>query len=200
MFGNFTDKILNTFDALTGKGFLTEEDVSNALREIRVAMLEADVPLAIAKDFVENIKEKAVGEKILKSIKPGDMVVKIVRDSLADLLGKNLPSEVFDLSFKGIPSVFLMVGLQGSGKTTTAGKLSYLLKTTKKKVLLSSLDIYRPAAIEQLNQLAKSIETDFMENSPDKKIETLIEETFSKAKKMSHDVIIFDTAGRTSVD
>ncbi|MDC3024515.1 signal recognition particle protein [Alphaproteobacteria bacterium] len=200
MFGNFTDKILNTFDALTGKGFLTEEDVSNALREIRVAMLEADVPLAVAKDFVENIKEKAVGEKILKSIKPGDMVVKIVRDSLADLLGKNLPSEVFDLSFKGIPSVFLMVGLQGSGKTTTAGKLSYLLKTTKKKVLLSSLDIYRPAAIEQLNQLAKSIETDFMENSADKKIETLIEETFSKAKKMSHDVIIFDTAGRTSVD
>ena len=97
-------------------------------------MLEADVPLAVAKDFVEKIKEKAVGEKILKSIKPGDMVVKIVRDSLADLLGKNLPSESFDLSYKSAPSVFLLVGLQGSGKTTTAGKLSLLLKNDKKKV------------------------------------------------------------------
>ena len=133
MFGNFTDRILNTFDALTGKGLLTEEDVTKALREIRVAMLEADVPLAVAKDFVEKIKEKAVGEKILKSIKPGDMVVKIVRDSLAELLGKNLPSEAFDLSYKSSPSVFLLVGLQGSGKTTTAGKLSLLLKNDKKK-------------------------------------------------------------------
>ena len=200
MFGNFTDRILNTFDALTGKGLLTEEDVSKALREIRVAMLEADVPLVVAKDFVENIKEKAIGEKILKSIKPGDMVVKIVRDSLADLLGKNLSPKVFDLSFKGSPSVFLMLGLQGSGKTTTAGKLAYLLKSSKKRILLSSLDIYRPAAIEQLNQLAKSIEIDFMENSPDNEIKTLVEATFLKAKKMSHDVIIFDTAGRTSVD
>ena len=100
MFGNFTDRILNTFDSLTGKGLLTDDDVSKALREIRVAMLEADVPLTVAKEFVENIKEKAVGEKILKSIKPGDMVVKIVRDSLADLLGKNLPPELFNLSFK----------------------------------------------------------------------------------------------------
>ena len=111
---------------------MTEEDVTKALREIRVAMLEADVPLAVAKEFVEKIKEKAVGEKILKSIKPGDMVVKIVRDSLAELLGKNLPSEAFNLSYKSSPSVFLLVGLQGSGKTTTAGKLSLLLKMKKK--------------------------------------------------------------------
>ncbi len=200
MFGNFTDRILNTFDALTGKGLLTEEDVTKALREIRVAMLEADVPLAVAKDFVEKIKEKAVGEKILKSIKPGDMVVKIVRDSLAELLGKNLPSESFDLSYKSAPSVFLLVGLQGSGKTTTAGKLSLLLKNDKKKVLLSSLDIYRPAAIEQLNQLAKSIEIDYMENNPNDEIANLVKNSFSKAKQMSHDIIIFDTAGRTTVD
>ena len=200
MFGNFTDKILNTFDALTGKGLLTEEDVSKALREIRVAMLEADVPLTVAKDFVQKIKEEAVGEKVLKSIKPGDMVVKIVRDSLVDLLGKNLSSDVFDLSFKSSPSVFLLLGLQGSGKTTTAGKLSFLLQNDKKRVLLSSLDIYRPAAIEQLNQLAKSIEVDYMENSSNEQIEVLIKNTFSKAKKMSHDVIIFDTAGRTTVD
>ena len=200
MFGNFTDKILNTFDALTGKGLLTEEDVSRALREIRVAMLEADVPLAVAKDFVQKIKEEAVGEKVLKSIKPGDMVVKIVRDSLVDLLGKNLSSDVFDLSFKSSPSVFLLLGLQGSGKTTTAGKLSFLLQNDKKRVLLSSLDIYRPAAIEQLNQLAKSIEVDYMENSSNEEIDVLIKNTFSKAKKMAHDVIIFDTAGRTTVD
>ena len=200
MFGNFTDKILNTFDALTGKGLLTEEDVSKALREIRIAMLEADVPLTVAKDFVQKIKEEAVGEKVLKSIKPGDMVVKIVRDSLVDLLGKNLSSDVFDLSFKSSPSVFLLLGLQGSGKTTTAGKLSFLLQNDKKRVLLSSLDIYRPAAIEQLNQLAKSIEIDYMENSSNEEIEILIKNTFSKAKKMAHDVIIFDTAGRTTVD
>ena len=200
MFGNFTDKILNTFDALTGKGLLTEEDVSKALREIRIAMLEADVPLTVAKDFVQKIKEEAVGEKVLKSIKPGDMVVKIVRDSLVDLLGKNLSSDVFDLSFKSSPNVFLLLGLQGSGKTTTAGKLSFLLQNDKKRVLLSSLDIYRPAAIEQLNQLAKSIEVDYMENSSNEEIEVLIKNTFSKAKKMAHDVIIFDTAGRTTVD
>ena len=200
MFGNFTDRILNTFDSLTGKGLLTEDDVSKALREIRVAMLEADVPLTVAKEFVENIKEKAVGEKILKSIKPGDMVVKIVRDSLADLLGKNLPPELFNLSFKGAPSVFLLLGLQGSGKTTTAGKLSLLLKNDKKRVLLSSLDIYRPAAIEQLNQIAKSVEIDFMENNPGEAIEILVKNSFSKAKQMSHDVIIFDTAGRTTLN
>ncbi|MEC8100181.1 MAG: signal recognition particle protein [Pseudomonadota bacterium] len=200
MFGNFTDRILTTFDSLTGKGLLTEDDVSKALREIRVAMLEADVPLKIAKDFVEGIKKKAVGEKILKSIKPGDMVVKIVRDNLAELLGKNLDKELFNLSFKGYPGVLLLLGLQGSGKTTTAGKLSFLLKQEKKKVLLSSLDIYRPAAIEQLNQIAKSVNIDFMNNNPNESLKKLINETFLKAKKHSHDIIIFDTAGRTTLD
>ena len=200
MFENFTDRILNTFDYLTGKGLLTDEDVSKALREIRVAMLEADVPLAVAKEFVENIRKKAVGEKILKSIKPGDMVIKIVRDSLAELLGKNLAPELFNLSFKGSPSVFLLLGLQGSGKTTTAGKLSLRLKNDKKKVLLSSLDIYRPAAIEQLNQLAKSVEIDYMENDSNESIEALVKNSFLKAKQLSHDVIIFDTAGRTTLD
>ncbi len=200
MFGNFTDRILNTFDSLTGKGLLNEEDVSKALREIRIAMLEADVPLDIAKDFVENIKDKAVGEKILKSIKPGDMVVKIVRDSLADLLGKNLPADTFSLSFRGAPCTFLLIGLQGSGKTTTAGKLSFMLKNDKKRVLLSSLDIYRPAAIDQLNQIARSVEIDYMDNDASDSISTLIDNSFKKAKQMSHDVVIFDTAGRTTLD
>ena len=189
----------NTFESLTSKGLLSEDDVNNALREIRVAMLEADVPLSVAKDFVNGIKQKAVGEKILKSIKPGDMVIKIVRDSLADLLGKNLSPEKFNLSLKGSPSILLLLGLQGSGKTTTAGKLSMLLKRDK-KVLLSSLDIYRPAAIEQLNQIAKSLNVDFMENNPAESIQTLIKNSLSTAKQMSHDVVIFDTAGRTTLD
>ena len=200
MFGNFTDRILDTFESLTSKGLLSEDDVNNALREIRVAMLEADVPLSVAKDFVDGIKQKAVGEKILKSIKPGDMVIKIVRDSLADLLGRNLSPEKFNLSLNGFPSIFLLLGLQGSGKTTTAGKLSMLLKRDKKKVLLSSLDIYRPAAIEQLNQIAKSLSVDFMENNPAENIQTLIKNSLSTAKQMSHDVVIFDTAGRTTLD
>ena len=144
--------------------------------------------------------KKAVGEKILKSIKPGDMVVKIVRDSLADLLGKNLPANRFNLSFSGSLSTFLLIGLQGSGKTTTAGKLSLLTKNDKKKVLLSSLDIYRPAAIDQLNQIAKSIDIDYMDNKTTDSISKLINNSFEKAKQMSHDVIIFDTAGRTTLD
>jgi len=133
MFNNFTDRILSTFADLTGKGVLSEVDVDKALREIRVAMLEADVPLSISKDFVNDIKKQAVGEKLLKSIKPGDLVVKIVRDNLVKLLGQDLPEEDFELNIKKTPACILMVGLQGSGKTTTAAKIANLLKDKKKK-------------------------------------------------------------------
>ncbi len=200
MFNNFTDRILNTFDDLTGRGVLTQNDVDRALREIRVAMLEADVPLTTAKEFVESIRQKAVGEKLLKSIKPGDLVVKIVRDNLVELLGKGLPPEEFDLNVKKSPATILMVGLQGSGKTTTAAKLAYLLKNQSKKVLLSSLDIYRPAAIEQLEQLSNSIDVDVMPNDTKKTIGELIINTIKQAKDKYYDIIIFDTAGRTSID
>ena len=200
MFNNFTDRILSTFADLTGKGVLSEADVDKALREIRVAMLEADVPLSISKDFVNNIKKQAVGEKLLKSIKPGDLVVKIVRDNLVKLLGQDLPEEHFELNIKKNPACILMVGLQGSGKTTTAAKIANLLKGKKKKVLLSSLDIYRPAAIEQLEQLAQNIDVESMNNSSKSSIEVLINNTLSHAKNDCHDVIIFDTAGRTSID
>ncbi|MDA9558473.1 signal recognition particle protein [Alphaproteobacteria bacterium] len=200
MFNNLSDRILKTFDGLLGKGVLTEDDVNIAMREIRVALLEADVPLKIAKDFVETIKKEAVGEKLLKSIKPGDLVVKIVHESLIKLLSCNLEESDFELAIKKVPSVILMVGLQGSGKTTTAAKLANLLKQKKKKVMVSSLDISRPAAIEQLNKLANTINVDFMENSANEKIDKLIKNTFEEAKKNVSDVIIFDTSGRTNVD
>ena len=170
------------------------------MREIRVALLEAYVPLNIAKNFVETVKNKAVGEKLLKSVKPGDLVVKIVHDTLVELLSFNLKANDFDLILNKSPSIVLMVGLQGSGKTTTAAKLANLLKNKKKKVLLSSLDISRPAAIEQLIQLSKNIAVDSMENSSEEKIANLIQNTFNEAKKLSTDVIIFDTAGRTNID
>jgi signal recognition particle subunit SRP54 len=200
MFNNLSDRILKTFDGLLGKGVLTEDDVNNAMREIRVALLEADVPLKIAKDFVETIKTEAVGEKLLKSIKPGDLVVKIVHESLIKLLSCNLEESDFELAIKKVPTVILMVGLQGSGKTTTAAKLANLLKNKKKKVMVSSLDISRPAAIEQLNKLANTIQVDFMQNSSENKISELIKNTFEEAKKNVCDVIIFDTSGRTNID
>ena len=182
MFSNFSDRVLKTFDGLLSRGVLTENDVNSAMREIRVALLEADVPLNIAKDFVEKVKKKAVGEKLLKSVKPGDLVVKIVHDTLIELLSFNLKDEDFELLLNKSPSIILMVGLQGSGKTTTAAKLANLIKSKKKKVLLSSLDISRPAAIEQLNQLSQGISVDYMDNDPNKKVSELIEKTTEQAK------------------
>ena len=201
MFSNLSDRILNTFDGLLGKGILTEDDVNIAMRDVRVALLEADVPLSLAKDFVDNVKKKAIGEKLLRSVKPGDLVVKIVHDCLVELLSHNLIDNDHHLNIKKSPSVLLMVGLQGSGKTTTTAKLAHLLKSKeKKKVLLSSLDLSRPAAIEQLIQLSRSISVNCMENNPTNTHEQLIKNTFEQAKKGLYDVIIFDTSGRTNVD
>ena len=200
MFNNFSDRVLKTFDGILSRGVLTESDVNTAMREIRVALLEADVPLDLAKEFVENVKKKAIGEKLLKSIKPGDLVVKIVHDTLVELLSANLEDNDFNLLLKNSPSIILMVGLQGSGKTTTAAKIANLLKNQKKKVLLSSLDVSRPAAIEQLIQLSKSISVDCMNNDSKNSINKLIDNTMREAKALSSDVIIFDTAGRTNID
>ena len=188
MFNNLSDRILKTFDGLLGKGVLTEDDVSRAMREIRVALLEADVPLNIAKDFVEKIKEKAVGEKLLKSIKPGDLVVKIVHENLVKLLSCDLAEDKFTLSLNKNPAIILMVGLQGSGKTTTAAKIANLLQNKKNKVLLSSLDTSRPAAIEQLQQLAGSISVNSMNNSANDQIRNLIKNTLEEGKKSSSDI------------
>ncbi|MBF91590.1 MAG: signal recognition particle protein, partial [Rickettsiales bacterium] len=147
MFENLTDKISGIFDKLKGKGVIDEKSLSEALREIRVALLEADVSLEVAKDFIEKVKVKSLGKEVFKSVTPSQMIIKIVNDELTDLLG----SKNTEINLKAKPPVLmLMVGLQGSGKTTTTAKLgSWLIKNKNKKVLMASLDIYRPAAQEQ---------------------------------------------------
>ena len=155
MFEALSDKLTSVFNKITSRGVLSEEDVNAALREIRVALLEADVALPVVKDFIAHVKEQALGEKVVRSIQPGQMVIKIVHDELVKVLGE----ETAELNLNAVPPVcVLMVGLQGSGKTTSAAKLALRLKNkNKKKVLLVSLDIYRPAAQEQLAQLAAKI-------------------------------------------
>ena len=158
MFENLTDKLSQAFSKITSRGVLNEKDIDDAMREIRVALLEADVSLSVVKDFISKVKTEALGEKVAKSVKPGQMVVKIVHDELVKLLG----AETTELNFNA-PSLvcMLLVGLQGSGKTTTAAKIAKRLKKNK-RVLLASLDVYRPAAQEQLAQLGKQIEVDVL--------------------------------------
>ena len=154
MFENLTEKITGIFDKLKGKGIIDETSLNEALREIRIALLESDVSIQVAKDFIEKVRTKALGKEIVKSVSPSQMVVKIVNDELTDLLG----SESYEVNLKSKPpAIILMVGLQGSGKTTTSAKLAkWIEKNKSKKVLMASLDIYRPAAQEQLLTLGEN--------------------------------------------
>ena len=187
----------NIFDKLRGKGVLTEKDVTEALREIRIALLEADVALCVVKDFIAAIKEKAVGEAVLKSITPGQMVIKIVNDQLVETLSH----EEKEINLKASPPVIiLMVGLQGSGKTTMSGKLAYLLKKQHKKVLMASLDIYRPAAQKQLELIGEQIQTATLEIIQNQLPLAITQRALEKAKKEGYDVLILDTAGRLHID
>ena len=158
MFDGLQSKLSDIFDGLKKRGALKEADVDAALREIRVALLEADVALPVVKDFIDGVREKAVGQDVLRSVSPGQQVVKVVHDHLVTMLGGEMPD---GLRIDGTPPVaFVMVGLQGSGKTTTSAKIALRLKNRdKKKVLLASLDVYRPAAQQQLQQLGQQIET-----------------------------------------
>ena len=157
MFDTLAEKLGGVFDRLARRGALSEANVDEAMREIRVALLEADVALPVVKDFIAKVREQAVGQAVIKSVTPSQMVVKIVNDALVEMLG----GENAALDLAAVPPVpVLMVGLQGSGKTTTSAKLALRLKKEKKKVLLASLDIYRPAAQEQLAQLGKQIDVD----------------------------------------
>ena len=196
MFEALTDKLNSAFSKITSRGVLNEKDIDDAMREIRIALLEADVSLPVVKDFISKVKEEALGEKVIKSIKPGQMVIKIVHDELVKLLGE----EHKELNFNAVPPVcILMVGLQGSGKTTTTAKLAGKLKA-KRKILLASLDIYRPAAQEQLEQLAKQIGVASLPIVKGEKPEAITKRAITEGKKGGFDIIILDTAGRLHID
>ncbi len=197
MFESLSTKLGNVFGKLRGKGTLSENDVMAVSREIRIALLEADVALPVVKDFISGIKDKATGQNVIKGVNPGQQVIKIVHDSLVEMLG----SEAQELKFSSPPSVYLMVGLQGSGKTTSTAKISKMLgEKHKKKVLMASLDIYRPAAQEQLKQLGEQTGVATLEIIKDQKPLDIAKRALDEARKGGFDVVMLDTAGRLSID
>ena len=200
MFDALTDRLGSIFDTLTGRGALSEKDVDTALREIRVALLEADVALPVVKSVIKQIRERAVGEDVIRAVAPGQQVIKIVHDALVELLGGE--GEPEGLYLEGEPPIaILMAGLQGSGKTTTAAKLARRITAQdKKKVLLASLDTRRPAAMEQLQQLAAQIDVAFLPIVPGQKAVDIAKRAMSAGRLQGFDVVILDTAGRTSID
>jgi signal recognition particle subunit SRP54 len=198
MFDNLTDRLAKVVKDLRGQGRLTEANIQDALREVRVALLEADVALPVVRDFIAKVKEKAMGQEVLQSLTPGQMLIGIVHKELAALMGEQ--AVPLDLAAQP-PAVILMAGLQGAGKTTTCGKLVRLLRERgKKKVLLVSTDVYRPAAIDQLQTVAGQAEADFFPSSPDQKPVDIALAALEYAKKHFHDVLIVDTAGRLHID
>jgi signal recognition particle subunit SRP54 len=198
MFSRLSGSLSAVFDKLSRKGMLTEGDVDAAMREVRVALLEADVALPVVRRFVEDVKAKAVGEKIVRSVSPGQMVVKLVKDALTDALG----GENAELDLKcAPPAVILMAGVQGSGKTTSSAKLALRLRRAmNKRVLLASLDVYRPAAQKQLQLLAERIEADCLPVVEGQTPEDIAKRALASAKAGGYDVLILDTAGRLHLD
>ena len=197
-FESLSDKLSLIFKKLKGQARLTESNMEDMLKEIRVALLEADVNYKIVKEFTNNIREKAIGQEVLLKLNPGQMLVKIVHDELVDLLGSD-DSELHYQPHK--PTVIMMVGLQGSGKTTTTGKLAYLMKNKlKKKVLLAAGDVYRPAAIEQLETLSKSVGVDLVNMGTKANPVNIAKAAKEKAFNEHYDVLIIDTAGRLAID
>ncbi|MFM8441705.1 MAG: signal recognition particle protein, partial [Acidobacteriota bacterium] len=198
MFESLSDKLKRTLKNLRGQGKLTSEHVDTALREIRMALLEADVNYKVAKDFVEAVRQKAEGQEVWQDLKPHEQVVKIVYDELVVLMGGSSSTLVFS---KQTPSVVLMVGLQGSGKTTSSGKISRWLKQNQdRSPLLVSVDVYRPAAREQLKVVAEAVGTPIFEDSSTNDPLTLVRKAMRQAQDKGHDTLIIDTAGRLHVD
>jgi signal recognition particle subunit SRP54 len=202
MFDSLGNRLNDVFDRLRKRGALAEGDVEAALREIRIALLEADVALPVVKDFVNGVREKAVGQEVLRSVTPAQMVVKIVHDHLVEVLGGNADPRESALNLNAVPPVpVLMVGLQGSGKTTTAGKLALRLKNRdKKKVLLASLDVQRPAAQEQLAVIGRQVGVDSLPIVPGEKPIAITRRALEKGRLEGYDVVILDTAGRLPVN
>ena len=198
MFENLQDRLGSILNGLTGRGALSEKDVAQAMREIRRALLEADVALEVVRDFTEKVREKAIGAQVVKSIKPGQMVVKIVHDELVEMLGSE--GVGIDLN-AAAPVVIMMVGLQGSGKTTTSAKIAKRLETRdRKKVLMASLDTRRPAAQEQLKQLGEQASVDTLPVIAGQSPTDIAKRAVQAARLGGHDVVILDTAGRTHID
>ncbi len=197
MFENLSDRLERSFQILRGQGKITEINVAETLKDVRRALLDADVNYKIAKQFTEDVKEKAMGADVLKAVKPKEMMVKIVHDELTRLMG----GENADINIKGSPAVILMSGLQGSGKTTFSGKLAKMLKTKRgKNPLLVACDVYRPAAIEQLKVLGASIEVPVFSEPDNTNPVSIAQNAISFAKKNGHDLVIIDTAGRLAID
>ena len=198
MFENLTKKISNIFDKIKGSGVIDDSSLQNVMREIRIALLESDVSLSVAKDFIENVKSKAIGQQVIKSISPDQMIVKIVNDQLTELLGSE--NDSLKLNAK-TPVLFLMVGLQGSGKTTTSAKLArWITKNNNKKIMMASLDIYRPAAQEQLIKLGADNGITTLESQENKSPLEIAQIAFDYAKKSNFDILILDSAGRNHID
>ncbi|MDG2396358.1 MAG: signal recognition particle protein [Flavobacteriaceae bacterium] len=197
MFDNLSNKLEKAFKILKGHGKITEINVAETLKEVRRALLDADVNFKTAKEFTNRVKEKAIGREVLTTINPGQLLVKIVKDELTNLMG----GDSVGLNLKSKPSVILMSGLQGSGKTTLTGKLGVHLKNKKsKKPLLVACDVYRPAAIDQLEVIADQIKIDIYVNKKEKNPVKIAKESISFAKQNKNDVIIIDTAGRLAID
>lgn len=198
MFENLTERLTQAFKTISGQSRFTTENMQHALREVRMSLLEADVALPVIKEFIEQIKQKALGQEVMGSLKPDQALVKIVHDELVHILGDTRA----ELNFKTQPpAVFLMAGLQGSGKTTSSAKLArYLKETENKKVMLVSLDVYRPAAIEQLKVLAAQLDVAFFPSEAHQQPLDIAQRALDSAKKQYMDVVIFDTAGRLHVD
>ncbi len=197
MFDNLSERLERSFKILKGEGRITEINIAETVKDIRKALLEADVSYKTAKQFTDSVKEKALGQNVMTAVRPGQLLVKITHDELAALMG----GEAADINLKGTPAVILMAGLQGSGKTTHAAKLAHFLQTKKnKKVMLAACDVYRPAAIEQLRvlgeQVGAKVYTEETEKDPVKKAENAVRE----ARTYGYDVLIVDTAGRLAVD
>lgn len=196
MFENLSDRLQDVVHKIKGYGKITEENISGMMREIRLSLLEADVNYKVVKEFTNNVKEKALGEEVNKSLNPGELFVKIVKDELTELLGgENTP-----LNISGNPATLMLVGLQGSGKTTTIGKLAnYLRKNNKKKPLLVACDVYRPAAIDQLKQIGKELNIEVYSEGKGNPVE-ISKNAIKYAKDNGYDYVLIDTAGRLQID
>ena len=198
MFESLSDRLSQSLKQITGKARLTDDNIADALRDVRMALLEADVALPVVKDFVEQVRSKALGQAVTSALNPGEAFIKIVHDELVHIMGD--ANDALNLATKP-PAIILMAGLQGAGKTTTVAKLARLLKEReKKKVAVASADVYRPAAIAQLQTLANEVGASFIESSADEKPVDIAQRALAEANKQLADVLILDTAGRLAVD